>query len=238
MIRIGICDDQDVFRRAVIDQCKTYFENQPMEYELIAFASGEEVIDYSGETIHLLFLDVEMGEVDGIAVMEALKSNRSVWRVVFVTGHEEVMMKAFSAKTLGFVPKPVTYNAVEQYINEVLWEQKQFITLEFISGQETIYKSLEEIYYLEGEGNYAYLYEKEGRILLGQKLKYWQQKLEGTPIIRIHKSYFVNLWNVAKWEGNTVRLTNGVTLKVGRMFAEEARKQYLNFIKQKAFSKI
>ncbi|MCR5792373.1 MAG: LytTR family DNA-binding domain-containing protein, partial [Lachnospiraceae bacterium] len=191
MIRIGICDDQEVFRRQIAECCSKYFETCPSEFEFIEFASGGEVLAYDGEQIQLLFLDVELGDTDGISVLQKLQRTDTIRRVVFVTSHDEVMIDAFSTKTLGFLIKPVTEREVEKYILKVLQEEQENIPMEFCTNRILFTRLLEEVLYLEGKGNYAYLHTEKETILLDGKLKVWQEKMQEAPMIRIHKSYIV-----------------------------------------------
>lgn len=65
--------------------------------------------DAAGRPVHVLFLDVQMPEVDGFAVVSALLSERGAEKlpvVVFVTAHDEYALRAFEAHAIDYLLKP------------------------------------------------------------------------------------------------------------------------------------
>lgn len=83
MFLIGICDDSEEEREYIKQMCERCFAELGQACEFRCFASGEGVLSYSGQRMHLLFFDVEMGQTDGIQVLRALEDTDRVWRVVF-----------------------------------------------------------------------------------------------------------------------------------------------------------
>ncbi|MCR5755474.1 MAG: LytTR family transcriptional regulator [Acetatifactor sp.] len=77
-----------------------------------------------------------------------------------------------------------------------------------------------------------YLHTEKETILLDGKLKVWQEKMQEAPMIRIHKSYIVNLKNIAKWEHDKVTLSNKETLPIGRHYANESKSMYMSFLRK------
>lgn len=237
MFYIGICDDELMYRRHISKLCEEIFQEMGQKYECIEFASGEEVMSHVGPQMQLLFLDIEMKDVDGIEVMHWVELTDAVWRVVFVSGHEQLVWDTFSIKTLGFVRKPANYADIKRWIQVALKEKKRNAIYEFVIEQKKCYKSSEEIYCLEAEGNYTYLYEKESKKLINDNLKVWQKKMQETSIIRIHKSYMINLIYVQCWEYDKVVLKNGMELSIGRQYRKVAREAYYAHIRKVAMER-
>ncbi len=238
MILLGICDDEEIHRENIRNLCELYFKENPQEHEYIEFSSGEEVFKYKGDKIHLLFLDVEMGEVDGIQVLNYVQDAEWVWRVVFVSSHEEAVWKSFSIKTLEFARKPVQYNQIAKWIEIAIRENKEDIIFEYVTPQGKMYKTINEIYYMEASGNYTYLGEKNEKYLINNNLKSWQEKMKNVPIIRVHKTYLINLLHVKKWEAEKVILDNDIEFPIGRAYYKSAKEVYFNFVKKKAFERM
>lgn len=244
MFLIGICDDEELHRRHIRELCERYFGEYPQMHEYVEFASGEEVLEYreaaenSGSKLHLLFLDVEMGKVDGIEVLRKVEDADWIWRIVFVSSHEEMVWNSFSFKTLEFARKPVEYWQIEKWINIAIRENKENVMLEYTSIIQRDFVALEDIYYLKAEGNYTILHKKDANILMNENLKQWQKKTEMFPIVRIHKSYLINMLHVKRWEAGKVILENEAELSVGRQYAKEAKKVYHAFVKKQALNRV
>lgn len=116
---IGICDDKPKEISIVEDICKKCL-NGNSECSYIHFNSGREVLDYSknkeNSRIDLLFLDIEMDEMDGIVVKNELMKNNMIWRIVFVTGVDQKEVDAFGLKVIGYIQKPATQERINRYI--------------------------------------------------------------------------------------------------------------------------
>jgi len=244
MLLIGICDDEGFHREHIKEFCEQYFEESPQEHEYVEFTSAEEVLVYGeaaenfGSKLHLLFLDVEMGELDGIELLRKVEDADWIWRIVFVTSHDEVMQDAFGIKTMGFAHKPVEYRQIEKWITTAIRENKENVMLEYMVGMQKNYIAIEDIYYLEAEGNYTKLHKKNEMLLINENLKRWQRKTEMFPFVRIHKSYLLNMLHVKRWEASKVTMENGEVLSVGRQYTKEAREQYLSFVKKQAMNRV
>lgn len=113
---IGICDDMKEEAENIKNLCEEFFMKSEWNSSFILFSDGEEVLNYDGERIDLLFLDIEMKEKDGIEVLRELEHSKIVWKVVFVSRHQESVFDAFGIKTLGFEKKPVKYEKIEKWL--------------------------------------------------------------------------------------------------------------------------
>lgn len=244
MFLIGICDDEALHRQHIRELCEQYFKTYPQAHEYVEFTLGEEVLEYqevaenSGARLHLLFLDVEMGELDGIEVLRKAEAADWIWRIVFVSSHEEMVWNSFSIKTLEFARKPVEYRQIEKWLNTAIRENKENVMLEYTSGILKNYIALEDIYCLEAERNYTILHKKDENILMNENLKQWQKKTEIFPIVRIHKSYLINMLHVRRWEAGKVILDNDAEFSVGRQYMKEAKEVYHAFVKKQAMNRM
>lgn len=74
----------------------------------------------------------------------------------------------------------------------------------------------EDIILIEGQDNYTLFKCRDGHEVLTSKSLSWYQKCLPPYLIRVHKSYFVNLAFVVAFEGETVRLADGQRIAVSR----------------------
>lgn len=232
-MKIAICDDEKAFREEIKKYCERYAEQYGMDIEIKMFCSGEEVLQYE-ERVDLLFLDIEMDGIDGISVMERMTDRNNIWKIAFVTAHEQYMQNAFGIKTVGFVKKPIRYNEIGRNMYMVWRELKEgcFIKLRGYHGEE--YKSeivlfTADILYIRGEKNCIHIYTDNEKIRTNESLNGIEAKLKATPMFRIHKSYMVNFEKVRRFTRGYVIMENEVELPVGRTRINEARKRYIEY---------
>lgn len=245
MFNVGICDDskEDIQRlKAVIEPI---FAEIGQECKMYEYSSGEifydELSQNSELQIDLLFLDIEMSGVDGISLRDKLIKNRQVWRIIFVSNHDESVMDAFGLKTVGFVSKPADRKILAAKIGNVIREYNADRIVELPSARNgNRFFMTEKIAYFLAEGNYSTVYttDEEGRIneseLICCKLIDIERKLDGDGFTRIHKSYYVNMNNVTGVSGNVTFRDSSVILPIGRKYREIVKEKYYDFILTKA----
>lgn len=246
---IGICDDEKSARSEVRRLCELYFTQNEVEHTYIEFESGEDVIAYclqaNQEQIDLLFLDVEMKELDGIRLMERLLKHNVIWRIVFVTGHKDKIFDAFSQKTIGFILKPPTYERVSKKLDIVRKEKQENIEMIFSGcGGEQYHIRLEEIVYLKAAGSYTeiHMYSSEGEstecVVVSKKIGELECSMNSYPMLRVHKSFLVNLANVVSI-GDMVTLKNvEAKITIGRKYKEQTKAAYAAYISDKVRKRI
>lgn len=227
---IGICDDSIEQVRIIKCICDKYFEKKYVEYKYVYFSSGEEVLEYKGAPIHLLFLDIELGEVDGVSVMRKLEYTESVWRIVFVSSHEEVVWETFGIKTLGFERKPVHIERIEKYIEIALREFNENISVVFDKDHPDGHVRLADILYIQGEANYVRVHTRERKFIASGNLKCWEKRLEDSSIIRIHKSYMVNMQKIQKHSSEVVTIMDNKQIPVGRIYRKDVKERYNRYV--------
>ena len=241
-MKIGICDDHKKERDIIFEYCERFFSKNEIEHTYVFFSKGEEILNYcneQNERIDLLFLDIEMEGISGIEVKDKVVKADQVWRIVFVSSHLESMRYSFGTKTIGFVAKPAEQIEIEKWIRVVLEDIKENmeIQLKDCANNECITLKLEDMIYFKAEGNYTSLFffdnqSKKSEKLVTKKMGKLEEELKNYPIIRIHKSYMVNLMNVTDVR-QQITLTTGEELPIGRSLKEKVYKQYVDYAQAK-----
>lgn len=245
VIHIGICDDEKLIIEIIGNFCKSYLEENGLDYLLTSFDSGEKVLQYCGrkdiKRIDLLFLDIGLREMDGIAVKDALMKNTNVWRIVFVSGYQERMADSFGLKTIGFVIKPPKQERITKFLEAVLAdlvEEQRFIEVRNVGNIKSMQIRLQDIKYIKANGNYTEVYlfstgNEPEKILTVKKLGEWEKELQGQHIIRIQKSYMVNLAYIVPLKQEVMIKDADLKISVGRTYKRSLEKQYMEYIKER-----
>ena len=109
MLRIGICDDMQDARFALRCALERALEQRNMEAEFFEFSAGEWLLrwmeNHAGE-LDLVFLDLEMGELDGIATARKLRAADDGLQIVFVTAYADRVFDGYTVGALGYLMKP------------------------------------------------------------------------------------------------------------------------------------
>lgn len=231
MILIGICDDEKIHRRQIMEMCEHFFEMSPQEHDYVEFSSGDEALAYQGDKLLLLFLDIEMGETSGLEVLEKLRDSDLVWRIAFASSHKEQRLDTIDMKTLAFLEKPIQYAGVEKCLNISIREQEKNImtTFTMLDGKKSI--EVSDLVYIQAERHYVNVYVKRKDFIGYDSIKQCEERLQGTSMVRIHKSYLVNMQHIKKLGSGEVIMVDGSRLPVGRKYSLTVKEQYYNFVK-------
>jgi DNA-binding LytR/AlgR family response regulator len=95
------------------------------------------------------------------------------------------------------------------------------------SGYELIKVTVSDILFIRSDADYTEVFTPERKYLSQEPLRYWEEHLDGTVFMRIHKSYILNISKIEKIIGNQVRLDKHVSLPIGRAYKEAFMKQVL-----------
>ena len=109
MLRIGICDDIYDARLVLRAALERVLEKRRVQGQFREFSSGEGLLrwleSHAGE-LDLVFLDMEMGELDGMETARRLRAADAGLQLVFVTGYAEHVFDGYSVGALGYLLKP------------------------------------------------------------------------------------------------------------------------------------
>ena len=222
-MRIGICDDEKIYREAVKAECLNYFSAQPIIVEM--FSSGVELLKAKKE-FDVLFLDIEMPDEDGITVKNTLQRNGSTTRIIFLTSHE-----AFGKNVIDFLSKPLNTQKFQNAMKEILRDMTgKIIEVEENNKFTTI--PVKTIKYIEAQDKYTLVVTNTEELLFRKPIKDWEKMLEGEWFCRISKSFLINL-ELYKWNADEI-LIDDKRINVGRKYKDIVAEQYKEFLRKKA----
>jgi len=192
----------------------------------------------------LVFLDVEMPEMNGFEVLEACKD--IPFHLIFTTAFNEYAVKAFKYSAIGYLLKPIdqddlkeSVQRAQQILSIQQHVQQRDILFDFIHPSQSrrekiaipstdgmIFLPVRDILYCKADGNYTYIHRRspENPLLFSKQLHFIEELLPADVFYRPHHSYLVNLDQVAefiKGDGGELRMSNGALIPVARQKKEE-----------------
>ena len=170
----------------------------------------------------VVFIDVEMPEMNGFELLEKLSPLR--FSVVFVTAFNQYAIRAFRFNALDYLLKPVEIDELKAAVNKAekqLFPTKAQLTqadlqlkgtavtrIALSSSNGITFINLNEILYVEASNNYSRVFLIDGSShLLSKTLKDTQEILEESFFLRIHRQYIVNLNCVKHFNRNDGLIT-------------------------------
>lgn len=243
-IRTIVVDDEPLARQRLRQLLAEQMDIQ-VEREC---ANGLEAVDAIEElNPDLVFLDVQMPELDGFGVIDAVGADRMP-PVLFVTAFDQYALKAFEVHALDYLMKPFDRDRFKAALERARrWigapegtaRQELAPILEHVrqvkpppdrilvkSGAHHIFLRLAAIQWVEAEDNYVRLHVEGTSHLVRQTLSGMLDKLDGRRFRRIHRSAIVNLdyvQELSPWNSGDylVLMKDGTKLTLSRTFRDQ-----------------
>ena len=192
-MNIAICDDDKDFRAFLENSLRKYFNEKSFSLNIFQFESGEELLK-NELLFDLVFLDVEMGIINGIETGKELKK-RNPRNIIFViTSYNGYLDDAFKINAFRFLSKPLDvtrlYKALDD-ANDLL--KNDIIVFNDMKTGENIRIYTNDIILLEVDGRKTKVVTINGTYLSKEKITDWKSRLNGISFVCPHSSYIVNL---------------------------------------------
>ena len=212
MIKCMIIDDE----QPAINVLKNYIRRLP-HLKLMATEtnplSGIEII--KAEKPDLVFLDIQMDEMNGIEVMKIISN---ITKVIFCTAYSEFAVTSYELDAVDYLMKPIDFNRFAKAVQRVSDSiaQKPSVFTEALANDYIFVKAgqrgkmlkidLDDIDYVEAMNNYISFHRGGQKTMAYLTMKELEERLPNSCFIRIHKSYIVALKQISSIENNELIL--------------------------------
>jgi len=207
MLRTILIDDEQPARDVVKFYLKEFAEIEILGEFSDGFSGLKAIQDLKPD---LVFLDVQMPKLTGLELLDLIEQPPLI---IFSTAYDQYAIKAFEMNAIDYLLKPYSRERFNQAVQKAI---AQYSTNSSpISAVQNLVTSLEEnpeflqriavksrhkvsvvpiddIIYLEAEGDYVMLHTKDARHLKEKTMKYFETHLDPSQFIRIHRSFIVN----------------------------------------------
>ncbi|WP_199488193.1 LytR/AlgR family response regulator transcription factor [Tenacibaculum sp. E3R01] len=172
--------------------------------------------------VDLLFLDINMPNLSGIAFYKMLKNPPLV---IFTTAYSEYAIEGFDVNAIDYLLKPFSFERFLKAVQKVkskLVLEKEFI---IIKSDKKLYQlKVNDILFVEALGDYIKIYTKDKVLVSYKTLRNILSLLPDNKYMQIHKSYIINQSKLDFVEGNQVTI-GSKKIPIGQKFK-------INFLKR------
>ena len=198
----------------------------------------------------LVFLDVQMPEMDGFAVVREIGTEQMP-AVVFVTAHDRFAIQAFEINAIDYLLKPVTAERFAEALDraksrlqvkqpdetgrqilgllESLASPRAYVKrLAVRAAGKTIFVDVEEVDWIEAAENYVELHVGKASHLLHVSMNAIEKSLDPESFLRIHRSLIVNTRRIREMQPvqhgeYLITLHSGARLQSGRSYSAQVK---------------
>ncbi len=177
----------------------------------------------------LIFLDIEMPGLTGIELLERLPEGERPL-VIITSAYEKYALTGFHYNVTDYLLKPYAYSRFEEAMararealrlrdlaRQAAHEEPE-ATLTIRTDLRTERVPVADILYVEAVKDYVRIVTPQRRMLTQQTLSALAEQLPDDLFCRIHRSYLVQTTHIRAYDRDSVTLTDGTTLTVGKTF--------------------
>lgn len=221
MIRCVIIEDEPLAKQ-LLERYVTETEG----LELVGYAEdAEQAFDLINEkSPDLLFLDIQLPGLTGLNFYKSLIHKP---KVIFTTAYPDHAVEGFELEAVDYLLKPFSY---ERFVKATMKAKSLLDTTKsddviIIKEDKKSYRvPLNELLHIESIGDYVKVYTSDKTYLSSDTLKSLETQLPH-PFMRVHKSFIVNMDQVAYMEGNRLKIQNSM-VPIGYAYRESVSKLF------------
>ena len=217
MLKIAVVDDEKIYIEQITEHIEQYAKEKNKEIHTEAFRDGIQLMEQYRSQYDIIFLDIEMEEMNGMdTAREIRKVNQDVV-LVFITNMAQYAINGYEVGALDYVLKPLNYYTfsvrLERAIARVKKRQKEEILLNLPNGIKRL--MVDSIYYIEVQNRMLHHHTQEGIFTVRGTLHGVEELLQESDFVRCNHWYLVNLLYVTEIRKNIV-IVAGDELEISR----------------------
>lgn len=185
----------------------------------------------STSEIDLVFLDINMPEISGIAFAKSINKNI---KIIFTTAYRDYAVEGFELQAVDYLLKPIAFErllkAVNTYFDVYLESQKapqkqiDESGFMFVRSDRTMTKiDFSQIIYIESFSDYLKIHLTDKTIVTRETISAIDAKLPKSQFLRIHRSYIIAIPRIESFTNEHITIAN-TALSISRSYKTEVLK--------------
>jgi len=190
----------------------------------------------SNNTVDLVFLDINMPEISGIAFAKSI--NKGI-KIIFTTAYRDYAVEGFDLQAVDYLLKPIAFERLLKSVNryfEVTTVSKEnanetLVNNDFVfvrSDRKMLKVDFDSILYIESLSDYIKIHLQNETIVTRETISTIEAKLPKHRFLRIHRSYIICVSKIQSFTNEYVTI-NSITLSISRSYKREVLNQLENY---------
>jgi two-component system LytT family response regulator len=211
MIKTLLIDDEPLARSILAEYLASYPEIRIVQECNDGFEGLKAIHEHRPD---LIFLDVQMPKINGFEMLELIEQPPAV---IFTTAFDEYALKAFEAQAVDYLLKPFDKErlnkTIQKYKEQIAGKKSNFESLTNTIRQpeernRIVVKEagtiriipVQEVHYFEAYDDYVKIHTRKEVFLKKKTMNFYEQTLDNSRFVRVHRSYILNLAELTKIE--------------------------------------
>ena len=235
-MRIAVCDDEKTF----LDKLKKDISDilNGSDYELEEFQSGEELLSvYNEQKYDIIFLDIEMKELNGMDTANFIRKLDKKVTIVFLTNYEKFAVKGYEVGAFRYVLKDQPVQMYKQQLEDIINFVRCLHSDIAVNSNGKIQKiSAADIIYIDIFDHTVNLHTVNTNIEFKGRIGDIEKQVSGLNFVKIDRSCLINTEKIRSISGQQITLDGTeqpIVLYASRKYIKEVKVKFLESFKRR-----
>lgn len=232
-MKILLCDDEAVFLEQLYALVKEYMEHRFIECDITMTTEPEKIL--SGvQSFDIAFLDIQMGELDGISLAKELKRRNSRLALFFITNFKEYQDDAMDLQAFRYFEKPVDVKRLWAGLDRAM-EHIDRTCVDIFVHVEGVQRRIlaDDIMYVTRHNRRVVVETVNGPLVVRESFDELCRSLPGRLFYQVHNSFLVNLHYVEICSYSALTLKNNTRIPIASRKQANFRKFWFGYIERR-----
>lgn len=235
MLHIALCDDEEILlykNSLLIESICIQFG---IEHKITNYTSGKILLEEYPATpkdkFDIIFLDIEMPEMDGIQTAKKCREIDSHVLIIFLTSHTEFSRDGYKVNAFRFIDKMNKEEELKEAIKSAwsIQEEKKNLIVSS-QNQAVLILNYNDIIYIEKRQRKTIIHSRtEGEINTYESITSFKMRLEDSCFYQVHRAFIVNLNYIARLIKKDIVLDNNNIIPLSEKKQKEFKRIYVNW---------
>lgn len=235
MYRIAICDDNVEQTGITETVILKFFSTIDKEVQVDVFFKPKTLLKTMSNSrtgYQIIFLDIEMQEMNGIEVARRLRELEKDFLLVFITGYDNYMLESFEVLPFRYVLKPIDSEKLEPILQQIMIELEHHMQYLFYKvGKKHCQLRIRDIVVISSElgrkVRVDLVDKRDAQFYF--KLKKLLKLLPNSHFFQINRGIIINMNYITGMIGDQITLENGMTVYISRGNRKKFKQAYTEF---------
>lgn len=234
MLKIALCEDEQLQRETIKNYIDEIIRKDDKNYELVEFESGESLLNKYPKGLDILFLDIQMGDINGMDTARKIREFDENVEIIFITGVWEYIQEGYEVRAYRYIIKPVDFENFKKQLSlciKDIEKQKKATILVTYKGESNKVE-VNSILYIETDNRNTIIHTIDKSYKSNMGINKLEKDLEDKSFVRCHNSFLINLQHISKIGQNSVNLGEFEVL-VSRHKMKDLKLKFTSFLGDK-----
>lgn len=232
-MKIVVCDDNLNIISEIKKMLNEYSGIKNIPLEISDFDNGKAVLE-SNDNYNIAILDVEMPDMNGIALGEELRKRNKQIVLIYLTAHSQYLDSALNLNAARFFEKPIDKDRFFSGMDNALERIDNTTINFFIRDDKTqVRVTAESIIYIEISHRKTKVVTEDKTYFTTHTLDYFKDRLVSSIFAQPHKSYIINFNFITAYERGEIVLDSQYKIPISRSKQTEFHKSFVRFMEGK-----